>query len=758
MRTLVVVAVAWSAGIAVDDWLWGAPVVWVAGVALAVLVARRRPIAIILVALLGGALASALERARVLPDPAEGERVMEGVVVRPVEPLPDGRRVLVEVDRVIEGAGLPRARVLVSEAPSESPLLPGDRVRFAGAPRTPRGFQVEGAFDRARFLRGRGIDLVVSARPPGVVAAETSPPPSVWRAAAALQRSAAEAVARHAGEGAPLVSALVLGRREGLTPQTEESFRRAGVSHVLSVSGLHLAAVALLVFGLVRLLWLRLPLGLVLRVPADRAAALVAAPVAAGYTLLTGAEVATVRALLCVLVVLGGRAAGRRPDALTAVAAAALAILASSPSALFEVSFQLSFTAAITLALVARGEPAPQASWLRRALRGLRRAFLASLAVTLTTAPLTALHFGTVQPAGVLANLVVVPLAELVLLPAGLVALLVHSISPTLGAPLLAVAGLVSQALSWLVERLASVSPSLEVFPPRPHELLLLGIGALLLHYRRRLYGGLVLAAALGSLALSLLPPSRSGLTITFLDVGQGDAAVVETAHETWLIDAGGQLFGAGNGADPGEQAVWAFLRARRIRHLDLVILSHPHPDHIGGLPAVAGHVTVGEVWVSGDEGDEAIRRLLPVRVPAVGAVERDGVRLEVLAGGGDPSHTVNDNSLVVLVEKSGRRVLFSGDVEAAGELSLLAPRVDVVKVPHHGSRTSSTDRLVTATRPSVAVVSCGRANRWGFPAPEVVRRWTDAGAHVFRTDRDGSVTVRIDEDGRLTATGFRSW
>jgi competence protein ComEC len=215
-------------------------------------------------------------------------------------------------------------------------------------------------------------------------------------------------------------------------------------------------------------------------------------------------------------------------------------------------------------------------------------------------------------------------------------------------------------------------------------------------------------------------------------------------------------------------------LHARRIRRLALVIVSHPHPDHFGGLAAVAAHVPIDELWLSGDDSrDPAWTALLEqlarqgtriVRPPLGLARERRGVRLLVLAPRGDdaagiaaPSgRGVNDDSLVVRLEFAGRALLFTGDLEAPGEAALVAAvapallRVDVVKAPHHGSRTSSSPALVAASTPALVVISCGVANRFGFPAAEVVERWRAAGARVLRTDQAGAVRLHIDPGGGL--------
>jgi competence protein ComEC len=797
MRWLVAIAAAWLGAVLCPP---GATLALV-GAAIAVATWARRGLAVaalVAAAWAGGAAArAAREPAPALP---AGE-LWQGTVALPVEEVPGARHVVVDV------GGL---RVLVTEAQpapgTGTPLpalLPGDRVRFAGALGAPLGFDDEGAFDRARWLRGRGIDAVAAARPPGVIplaaAADGREAPRGllargWRAAAAVRdRAARVLLASSRGDGGALLQALVLGRRGQVPPRVEEAFRRAGVSHVLSVSGLHLAAVALLLYALVRRAWARL--GLAHRVVPDRAAALVAAPAALAYTMITGAEVATVRSLICVLALLGAKLAGRRPDALTALALAALLVLLAEPLAAWDVSFQLSFTATWALAAAAERQRQRRADtggggWLAgrtRFVRWIGQTLLASLVAFLATAPLTALHFGVIQPAGLVANVAVVPLAELVILPLGLAGAALGALWPAAGAPLVTLAGWTAGALSWLVAAIARAAPVVSLPPPSSFELLALGAAlvalATLVPWRRALLvAGSLAAVAAGSCVVGtcVAPALRREVRVTFLDVGQGSAAVIEApGGETWLIDAGGRLFGApgpeasederlaATAGDPGEQAVWRFLAARRVRRLDLVVVSHPHPDHFGGLEAVARHLPIAELWYGGEDGgDRRFAILLAslrargtrvLAVPAGSVHARGGARLEALApAAADPLRSVNDGSLVVRLGVGGRAVLFPGDLEAAGEAELVASvlpdklHADVIAVPHHGSRTSSSPALVAAVAPQLAVVSLGAGNRFGFPAAEVIERWRGAGARVLRTDRAGAITVELDGAGGL--------
>jgi competence protein ComEC len=396
-------------------------------------------------------------------------------------------------------------------------------------------------------------------------------------------------------------------------------------------------------------------------------------------------------------------------------------------------------------------------------------------------------------------NVVAVPLASLVLLPALLGGLLVHGIAPPLSAWSLdlgiALADLLAGGCRWI----ASVLPMPVLAPPSPVEWLLWAVAVMSLlpwarRWRWRWLAALAAACALvvGRLVAGPAGANDEGTTrITFVDVGQGDAAVIELADGgVWLVDGGGLPFvTARSGADaramaesPARRVLLPYLRLRRIRHIDLAILSHPHPDHILGLRAVSRRMPIAELWTpegsireSGAYGRwlrSIERRGTVVRAPELGRVRsRAGATLDVLwpryreeRGGSpwssrvDPILSVNDNSLVVRLEAGGRRVLFAGDIEAEAEELMLADpdlgptalRADVVKVPHHGSRTSSSAAFVDAVRPLVAVISCGVANRFDFPAPAVQSRWQSVAPELLRTDQLGSISIDISRSGAM--------
>ena len=749
--------------------------VWACAVGAAALGMRGRARWVVVAALVGATLA-ARERARepslppgVVADDRE-EDTLRGIVVGPIAEG-DRERFVLEVEGVAD------ARVVVTAVAPV--VLPGDRIEVTGRVRVPRGFRNPGGVDRAAIVRGRGADLEMFAGDVRVV--ERGAVVTPWRWAARAHRAATRRIAARGGDpaGNAIVRGAVIGDRSAVPEETDAAWRAAGIYHALSVSGLHLAVVAMLLYGAVRRAWAAIP-PLAMRIDAARAAAACAAPAAIAYTFVTGGQTATLRALVVVLAILAGVALRRRLVVLDAVGLAALAILLHRPSAIADPSFQLSFTAAITLCVIARG-----AGWIRRTVS-------ASIWVTATTAPITAWHFHEVAIGGVAGNLVLAPVVELLVIPAGLAGLALGALGGPLVDLAIAAAGLVDAA----ARAFARVVPVLEVAPPRLPELAgwFAAIAGVRLGLRTRRGAALALAGVVVAGASLAWPRGSADLRVTFLDVGQGDAAVVELpGGEVWLIDAGGLPGGAPDATPaqaarrqraPGE-AIRRFLATRRIDRLDVVVISHPHPDHYLGLAALAGRVEIGEVWIArpppgeappaaGDQPTQAdVLAALgaPVVHPPLGVARTaGGATLEVLApvyddgtgplavAAADPVRSVNDDSLVVAVGFAGRRVLFLGDIEREGEDRLVAAGLaaaDVVKVAHHGSATSSTAELVAATGARRAIISCGRSNRFGFPAPEVVARWTGAGAEVLRTDRSGAITVTITPAGSISLATF---
>jgi len=295
---------------------------------------------------------------------------------------------------------------------------------------------------------------------------------------------------------------------------------------------------------------------------------------------------------------------------------------------------------------------------------------------------------------------------------------------------------------------------------PPPWSVAVYALGLGLATVRRGARGPVL--ATLGAVGMLSAGPAADGrLHVTLIDVGQGDAILLRSPQgRALLVDAGGSYDG---GFDVGEAVVAPYLWGLGVRELDRVVVTHAHPDHAGGVPAIVKAFRVGEVWEgpapSHDRGyraldDELRAARVPRRTVKAGAVlDWDGVELRVLGPPRPdrrPRTTRNDDSIVLAVRYGGVTTLLTGDVEGGGEAQLPPTRALALKVPHHGSKSSSTQGLLDATGPRLALISAGFRNRFGHPHPDVLERYGQARVLVYRTDRDGCVT--------LTTDGSRAW
>jgi competence protein ComEC len=772
---------------------------WLAYVALALLIAcayrpRHSPYLVVaLCACTGAARLSAHESDRARNDAmvraaaAEaGLRRVEVVVSSIDRRQPDRLGV-----RAREGAtgALLGLTIFADDGPLPT-ILPGDRLEVTGRLRPAVRYRLPGVATAAR-LDGT---MSASADRVEILASGSRADPRRW--AARAQGRLVGWVEARAGpdDGKAVLRAALTGDRGGMPEAAAGALRDAGAAHVLAVSGLHLAAVAGLVFWVVRRA-AAAARPLAIRVRPSHLAVAIAAPVAILYTFVTGAQTSTVRALVMALAAMFGVLSDRRPRGPQALALAALALCLGSPHAVFQPAFQLSFAAAA--ALVFGGMRRSRGGGLvRRGLHALRSLVRASVLTAVATAPFTALAFGQIAAAGVVTNLVAVPLVSTAVLPLGLAGAALAGLWPGGGAALAELAAYAAAAVVRFSAAVAAAIPPWPSPPPAPLELAVLaaiaaGLGAAARARRPRVAAAAVAAAGLAAFGVASLvsaqvrEPARGELRVTFLEVGQGDASLVELpSGEVWLIDAGGDLAWGPDldraerarlAATPGERAVLAKLRRLRVRALDRVIISHPHADHYAGLYALADTIPIRELWLARPHAERppppGYRALVArlalggtrVMYPRLDRVYRHGeVEARVLAprflderATEDPVLGANDNSLVVTLDYAGRRVLFAGDVEREAEALLLrragrALAADLVQVPHHGSKTSSTPAFVRAVAPGWAIISCGVGNTYGMPDPEVVARWRAAGAEVIATADAGSVTATIDRRGGM--------
>ncbi len=672
-----------------------------------------------------------------LPPGIEGEDL---ILIGHVAGLPESgdrrTRFLFDVDHyIVEGERHPwPARVRLNWYAQHPPeLLAGEAWRLQVRLKRPWGFRNPGSFDYERWLFAERI------RATGYVRYDNRPLESrsvPWRYRLDRARQHLSTVLQQplSGQAGGLFRALAVGDRRGIEPSTWEVLRVTGTAHLLAISGMHIGLLAALVFWITRRLWRLGGERVLLWLPAPRAAALLATLAALVYAAMAGFAIPTQRALVMLAVVMLALWRLRPLAPGRTLAWAGLLVLLLDPLAVLSAGFWLSF-AAVALILYALGGTRPRSrvhQWLR--IQGW---------ITLGLAPLLIAWFQQVSLVAPLANLVAIPLVSLLIVPLALLGTLAALTFPAAGSVLLT-------GLGWLLEALLGILASMADWPFSHWQtggggivvLVLLGIGLLLLLPGRYLAPILCLPLLLGGGAR----PAPGEAWLTLLDVGQGLSAAVQTHSRLLIFDTGPRYSAS---FDTGAAVVVPYVRHSGYTGIDHLVISHGDNDHIGGLASVREALPVATLSTS-----------VPEEIQGAGhrpckAGQRwqwDGVTFEFLAPGPTRSGG-NDASCVLRIEAGGQVALLSGDIEQAGERSLLRRQraklaADILVAPHHGSLTSSTPAFVSAVNPGYVLYPVGYRNRYRFPRPAVIARYTGSGARQYRVDEQGALRFVLGEPG----------
>lgn len=563
----------------------------------------------------------------------------------------------------------------------------------------------------------------------------------------------------------PVLTALAIGDQAGVGRRDWETFSRTGITHLVSISGLHVTMLAALAAGLVLQAWKGCRWGgvrLAERHPAQVVAAAAALAVAWLYCLLAGWGVPARRTFF-MLATVALAAVLRLPLSGSRVLALAAALVcALDPWAPLAPGFWLSFGAVALLVLGGSGRwqrrdaNDDRQAWRRRLAAAMREGARAQAVLTIGLLPALALLFQQVSLVSPLANALAIPVVSLLVTPLALGALalcLVPGLAGA-GAVLAAAAHALFEWLMWAMQRLGDAAFAAYAVAAPPWPLVALGLfGAVWALQPRGLPGRrLALVLLVPMLLYRPARPEPGAWRMALLDVGQGSAIVIETAHATLLYDTGPPY---GEEADAGARVVWPYLRARGVRKLDDVVVSHADADHAGGLRSVMAALAVGRMHASYDPEPAGLGRAAFSRCVAGQRWTQDGVEFSFLhpqsAPGDVPARQRNAYSCVLRVRGAHHTALLTGDIGAAEEALLAAKTdlsADVVAVPHHGSRGSSSSALVAATGASHAVAQAGYLNRYRHPHPLAVRRWEAAGAVFHRTDAHGALVFVSDAEG----------
>ena len=673
---------------------------------------------------------------RLDPSTDRGTIAVTGVVDSMPRKLPGAYRFEFKPLATAAGRKLP-ARLVVSWYRSEFAPAPGEIWQLGLRLRPPRGGVNPGGFDYEGWLfrKNIGATAYVDNQADNHKLADDGGVSSRWlafrfRLARSLKRYPVNA------EWHGLLNGLALGDRRDISEHQWQVLRATGTVHLMAISGLHIGIAAAVGGAGGAALWMLIPM--LNRRLARRDMSLMAGfAIAVIYALLAGLSLPTQRALIMLLSIGLSLWWRRSASAGQGMALALIVILLLDPLATAEPGFWLSFGAVASLLLVLSGR-ATTAAWWRGLLRAQAAVFVGLLPVGLAIFALSA-------PAGLVANLVFIPLFTICLVP-----LILFSVAAaltgfdSLAAVVLKLVGEIF-ALSWpWLEWLAANIPPLTFAASGFQFVLLAALGTVYLlapGWPGRWLGLFML--------LPILLPAPESLPagaarIVFLDVGQGLAVVVETANHLLVYDPGPRY---GSGADAGSRTVIPYLVSRGKRTLDLIMVSHGDADHSGGLDSLRAAYPDARILAGGGDRQPA----------ATGSCMRgqrwrwDGVDFQVLHPDG-PSWQGNDASCVLLIRTAASSALLAGDIQAPAENYLLDTlgQTDVVLVTHHGSASSSTEAWVSVLCARLAVVSSGYRNRWGFPKAEVVGRWRAAGAEVLDTGHSGAISLVLPATGGL--------
>lgn len=592
------------------------------------------------------------------------------------------------------------------------PRLEDGVYRLEGTLVRPEPKRNPGGFDQSLWLKGLGVKAVLEVRQ--VLSRQPASPTYRDRYRQTLQSGLSPEVAA-------LATALTLGEREGLG-ELYEAFQQAGLAHALALSGLN---VGILVGAALLLLY---PLG-----PRRY---WVAIPLAWAYVWLAGSSPSLLRASLMATVVLVALAFGKGRNALLGGLMLALAVhLAWEPYGVFSLSFLLSYLAVLGIAILLPVLPRPKGWW-----GYVGEVFALTLSAQIFLIPLLLHNFNQLPLLSPIANLVVLPLLNL-LVPLTFIKGLWSGFAGILAFPV----EIFSQLSIWLTRWLAG-GPQLfwGEISPAGFALYYLGLAPLLLALYRFISWRRALLLCSAAVLSSALPARFQRAEVWQLDVGQGDASLIRLPDQTAILVDGGRPYAA--------KRVVRALHALGMRKLDVVVATHPDADHIAALPEVLAKVPVGRVLAGPpqprDPLDLALRGAaqsvgIPVMIALRGSSLQLGeARLTFLGPPGDEPDD-NERSLVFVLEWRGRRALFTGDAPTRAEEAWPALPIHLLKVGHHGSKTSTGEELLRKTHPQVALIGVGR-NSYGHPTAEVLERLDQHGVEVHRTDREGAIRVQL--------------
>jgi competence protein ComEC len=717
----------------------------------------------------------------------EEKIILEGILYKPPELSLDKTKLYILSERIAEKNKIVpiNGKLLLTVKGELEQLNYGDRLRFSARIRNPRNFNNPGGFDYKTYLALKEILVTASIKDGREIARveETTLNP-ILKTVEKYRTQIREFLSINLhSPAAEIAKALILGEKGEIPKELRERFSAAGVAHILAISGLHCGIIALVCFFLIKNI-LKCSTRLMLSTDISKVSAFVTLIPVITYCFIAGHGVATVRATIMVITYLTAIIIGREEDLWNTLAVAAFLILVFSPSSLFDISFQLSFISVVSILYLtprfstplfqhSKDPLEPPPPWWKKIARRITLFLIVTISAIIGTAPLAAFYFNRFSPWGFLTNLVIIPLVGFLVVPLGLLT----SFFLVLYQPLAIFTVNIVQPLIMLsisVVELFNQLPYADYRTATPTllEIILFYLAVfLLVNIRKskkiRFALTLVIIVLIFNQVFWYYQNNLSPLLrITSIDVGQGESTLIQFPKgSTMLIDGGGFY---DNSFDVGGLVVAPVIWKKKIKKIDYLVLSHPHPDHLNGLVSIARIFKVKEVWTNGgkvytEPFQEFEKIIIEKKIKNI-LIDREhpdlilnGVQIEFLHPPKTASHDrstsyhsgINNHSLLIRFTYKDISMLFTGDIykEVERELINTLPNLKstILKVPHHGSATSSSLPFLKKVQPQIAMFSVGFKNIFNLPSHKIIERYKNQDCQIFRTDRDGAITIETD-------------
>jgi len=729
--------------------------------------------------------------------------IIEGIISENPEMSTDRMELTVSTSRLIQDdAIIPLEGLVLLTVSGNQEIKYGDFIRFKTRLKVPHSFQNPGGFDYVRHLRYRGIMARGFIKDSSGIVVLRENQGDMFKIRLERLRSNLKRLIREnslSPEG-EIIQAMILGDQKEIPKDVMEKFNKTGTTHIIAISGFNIGIIAFLSFIAMRFI-MKSSVYLLLRFNIIKASTVFGIIPVITYSFIAGMGISVVRAAIMAVTFMIAIILGKERDLYNSLALAALIILVIYPPSLFDVSFQLSFVAVWAILFIAprltslipesNAEEIPKHEVrVKKLFRNIYIFIVVSLSATLGTLPLIVFYFNRMSTVVLLSNLIVVPILGIIAIPVCTAIILAAPLSHALALLFLDISSFLVRISVWMVDFFASI-PGSSVFVTTPTFLeiaayyLFLITAVKLIDFRKceesntskiksaisPLWYRITLAALAVFFAIDAIylytKDNNDSLKVTAIDVGQGNSTlIILPGGKKMLVDGGGSYE---NIFDIGKYVLAPYLWHERIRNIDIVVLTHPHPDHLNGLLYILSNFDIKEVWSNGETAEmetyEDFVRIINEKNITHRLISEDnghmtinGATITIL----NPPKTINlkndlprkfdktnNDAIVMMLTLGNVSILLPSDISEPTETSLVKSgknlRSQIMFVPHHGGFTSSTIPFLNSVKPAIAVISCGADNVYNDPRPDVLKRYNRLGTRIFRTDLDGAISITTD-------------